>query len=56
MSRLTRKSVSRSASVLAVIGTFMVLATLANPSATLMAGATLLVGVVMIAIASFAGL
>ena len=56
MSRLIRKSVSRSASVLAVLGTFMVLITLTNPSATPMAAALLLVGVILIAIATFAGL
>jgi hypothetical protein len=56
MSRLTRKSVFRSAVVLILLGILMVLVTLTNPSAMLMATATLLIGVVMIAIASFADL
>ena len=43
-------------SVLTVLGAFMVLVTLTNPSATPMAAALLLVGVAMIAIATFAGL
>jgi len=55
MSRLTRKSVFRSAVVLILLGILMVLVTLTNP-AMLMATATLLIGVVMIAIASFADL
>jgi hypothetical protein len=56
MSRLTSKSVLRSASVLAVLGALMVLVALTNPSATSMATAMFLVGLGMIAIASFAGL
>jgi hypothetical protein len=56
MSRLTRKSVFRSAVVLVLLGILMGLVTLTNPSAMLMATATLLIGVVMIAIASFADL
>jgi hypothetical protein len=56
MSRLSRNSVSRSATVLAALGAFMVLVVLTNPPAILMATATLLIGVVIIAIASFAGL
>jgi hypothetical protein len=56
--RTTRKSgsVFRSALVLILLGLLMVLVALTNPSATLMAGGTLFVGVAMIAIASFAGL
>ena len=50
------KSVFRSAVVLILLGILMVLVTLTNPSAMLMATATLLIGVVMIAIASFADL
>jgi hypothetical protein len=42
--------------VLTLLGLLMVLIALTNPSATLMAAATLLIGVLMIAIASFAGL
>jgi hypothetical protein len=53
---MTRKSVFRSAVVLILLGLLMVLASLTNPSATVMAAGTLLIGVVMIAIASFAGL
>ena len=56
MSRLTRKAVSRFAAVLILLGTFMVLVALTNPYPISMATATLLIGVVMIAIASFAGL
>ena len=56
ISRLTRKSVFRSAVVLILLGILMVLVMLTNPSAMLMATATLLIGVVMIAIASFADL
>jgi hypothetical protein len=56
MSRLTRKSVFRSAVVLILLGILMVLVALANPSAMLMATATLLIGIVMIALASFADL
>jgi hypothetical protein len=56
MSRLTRKSVLRSALVLIVLGTFMVLVALTTPYALTMATATLLVGLSMIAIATFAGL
>ncbi len=54
MSRLTRKSVFRPAVVLILLGILMVLVTLTNPM--LMATATLLIGVAMIAIASFADL
>jgi hypothetical protein len=46
---MTRKSVFRSAVVLILLGLLMVLASLTNPSATV-------IGVVMIAIASFTGL
>jgi hypothetical protein len=56
MSRLTRKSVVPSAAVLVLAGILMVLLTLTNPSAMLMATATLLIGIVMIALASFADL
>ena len=56
MSRPTRKSVFRSAAVLILLGILMVLVTLTNPSAMLMAAATLLIGVVVFAIASFADL
>jgi hypothetical protein len=53
---MTRKSVFRSAVVLILLGLLMVLAALTNPVAISMAAATLLAGVVLIAIASFAGL
>ncbi len=56
MSRLTSKAVFRFAVVLILLGIFMVLVTLTNPYAISMATVTLLVGVVMIAIASLAGL
>jgi len=56
MSQLTRKAASRFAMVLTLLGTFVVLVTLTHPSANSMAGATLLIGVTMIAVASFAGL
>jgi hypothetical protein len=56
MGRLMRKSVFRSAVVLFLLGILMVLLTLTNPSAMQMAAATLLIGVLMIAIASFGGL
>ncbi len=56
MSRLTSKAVFRSAVVLIILGILMVLVTLTKPSAFSMATATLLIGVAMIAIASFAGL
>jgi len=56
MSRLTRKAVFRSAVVLIILAILMVLVTLTNPSAFGMTTATLLIGVAMIAIASFAGL
>jgi hypothetical protein len=56
MSRLTRKAVSRLAVVLILLGILMVLVALTNPLAIGMATATLLIGVVMVAIASFAGL
>ena len=56
MSRLTSKAVFRSAVILILLGLLMVLVVLTNPVAVSMATATLLIGVVMIAIASFAGL
>jgi hypothetical protein len=57
MRRLTRKSVFRSAAILILLGVLMIaLVALANPVAISMATATLLIGVAMIAIASFAGL
>ena len=56
MSPPTRKSVFRSAVVLIFLGILMVLVTRTNPSAMLIATATLLIGIVMIAIASFADL
>lgn len=56
MTRLSRKSLLRCVMVLTLLGLLMVLIALTNPSATLMAAATLLIGVLMIAIASFAGL
>ena len=46
----------RSASVLTVLGTFMVLVALTTPYALTMATATLFVGFSIIAIATFAGL
>jgi hypothetical protein len=56
MSRLTSKAVFRSAVILILLGVLMVLVALTNPLAVSMATATLLIGVAMIAIASFAGL
>jgi hypothetical protein len=56
MSRLTSKAVFRSAVVLILVGVFMALVALTNPAAVSMATAILLIGVGMIAIASFAGL
>jgi ABC-type microcin C transport system permease subunit YejB len=56
VNRLTRKSVFRSAVILVLIGILAALLTLTNHSAMLTATATLLIGVAMIAIASFAGL
>ena len=56
MSRLTSKAVFRSAVILILLGLLVVLGALTNPVAISMATATLLIGVVMIAIASFAGL
>ena len=56
MSRLTSKVVFRSAVILILLGILAVLVMLTNPYAISMATATLLVGIVMIAIASFAGL
>ena len=56
MSRLTRKAVLRYAVVLIILGVLIVLVTLAKPPAFSMATAALLIGVAMIAIASFAGL
>jgi uncharacterized membrane protein HdeD (DUF308 family) len=55
MSRLTSKVVFRSAVILILLGILAVLVMLTNPAIS-MATATLLVGIVMIAIASFAGL
>ena len=54
--RLTSRAVSRSAVVLILLGVFMGLVSLTNPLSIGMATATLLIGVAMIAIASFAGL
>jgi hypothetical protein len=54
MSRLTRKSVIRVEVVLILLATLIV--TLSNPTAISIETAILLVGVLMIAIASFAGL
>ena len=56
MNRLTSKVVFRSAAVLILLGALMVLVMLTSPSAISMETATLLIGVLMIAIASFAGL
>ena len=56
MSRLTSNVVFRSAVILILLGVLMALVALTNPVAISMATATLLIGVVMIAIASFAGL
>jgi len=56
MSRLTSKAVFRSAAILILLGVLTVLVALTNPVAISMATATLLIGVVIIAIASFAGL
>jgi hypothetical protein len=56
MSRLTSKAVFRSAVILILLGILMALVALTNPLAISMATATLLIGVAMIAIASFAGL
>ena len=51
---MSRQTAFRSA-VFLLLGIFMALVALTNPSAILMAMATLLVGVVMIAIATYAG-
>ena len=56
MSRLTSKVVFRSAVILILLGVLPVLVMLTNPYAISMSTATLLVGIVMIAIGSFAGL
>jgi uncharacterized membrane protein HdeD (DUF308 family) len=56
MSQLTSKAVLRSAVVIILIGILTDLVALTNPSASAMATVMLLLGVVMIAIASFAGL
>jgi hypothetical protein len=56
LSRLTSKAVFRSAVILILLGPLVVLGALTNPVAISMATATLLIGVVMIAVASFAGL
>ena len=56
MSRLTSKVVFRSAVILILLGILAVLVMLTNPYAISIATATLLVGIGMIAIASFAGL
>jgi len=56
MNRLTSKAVFHFAVVLSLLGAVMVLVMLTSPSAISMETATLLIGVLMIAIASFAGL
>jgi hypothetical protein len=56
MSRYMRKAVARAEVVLTLLGTLMVLVTLTNPSAIAVETALLLIGFLMIAIASFAGL
>jgi hypothetical protein len=56
LSRLTSKAVLRSAVILNLLGLLVVLGALTNPVAISMATATLVIGVAMIAIASFAGL
>jgi len=56
MSRLTSKAVLRCAVIIILLGILMVLVALTNPFAISMATATLLIGVLMIALASFAGL
>ncbi len=56
MSRLVNKVFARSAVILVLLGVLMALIALTNPVAISMSTATLLIGVVMIAIASFAGL
>ncbi len=56
MNRLTSKAVFHFAVVLILLGALMVLVMLTSPSAISMETATLLIGVLMIAIASFAGL
>jgi len=53
LNRLTSKVVFHSAVILILLGLFAVLIALTNPPAVSMATATLLIGVVMIAIASF---
>jgi hypothetical protein len=54
MSRITRKVVFRSALILILLGLLMALVALTNPVAISMATATFMMGVAMIAIASFA--
>lgn len=60
MSRHMRKAVARAEVLLTLLGTLMVLVTLTNPSAIAVETALLLIGFLigflMIAIASFAGL
>jgi hypothetical protein len=56
MNRLTSKAVFHFAAVLILLGAVMVLVMLTSPSVISMETATLLIGVLMIAIASFAGL
>jgi hypothetical protein len=56
MSRLTRRAVYRLAAVLIVLGVLMVLVTLTNSSPISMEMPILLIGIGMIAVASFAGL
>jgi hypothetical protein len=56
VNRLTSKAVFHFAAVLILLGAVMVLVMLTSPSVISMETATLLIGVLMIAIASFAGL
>ena len=56
MSRLTSKVVSRSAVILVLLGVLMALVALTNPVAISTATATFMIGVAIIAIASFADL
>jgi hypothetical protein len=53
---MARKSFFRSAVVLILLGLLMTVAALTNPAAIGMATAVLMVGLALIAIASFAGL
>jgi hypothetical protein len=55
LSRLTSKTVFRSAVILNLLGLLVVFGALTNPVAISMATATLVIGVAMIVIASFAG-